>query len=99
MRGGGVYGCDRNKHQGFGVSLFYGQRCSACEIAKATGRSAQFLARGLREGIFDFGFAVKSDSGNQYSYFCPDKLVWEKLGYFNPVPDKQDSKPDVQEEV
>ena len=78
---------------------FTGRDVPLSEIAKATGRSAQFLARGLREGIFDFGFAVKSDSGNQYSYFCPDKLVWEKLGYFNPVPDKQDSKPDVQEEV
>lgn len=56
------------------------------EIAKATGRSEDFLKRGLREGVFDFGYALKADNGTRYSYFCPDKLVWDKLGYFNPKP-------------
>ena len=69
---------------------FTGRDIPLTELSKATGRSTQFLARGLREGIFDFGYAVKSESGNQYSYFCPDKLVWEKLGYFNPEPEKSD---------
>ena len=78
---------------------FTGRDVPLTELSKATGRSVQFLSRGLREGVFDFGYAVKSESGNQYSYFCPDKLVWEKIGYFNPEPDKQESKPDVQEEV
>ena len=53
------------------------------ELAEVTGRSQEFLKRGLRQGVFDFGYAVKSESGSQYSYYCPDKLVWEKLGYFN----------------
>lgn len=71
---------------------FTGRDVSLNELSKATGRSPQFLARGLREGIFDFGYAIKSESGNQYSYFCPDKLVWEKLGYFNPSPEKIDDQ-------
>lgn len=75
------------------VPCFTGRDVPLGEISKATGRSPQFLARGLREGIFDFGFAVKSESGNQYSYFCPDKLVWEKLGYFNPEPEKLTDEP------
>ena len=53
------------------------------ELAEVTGRSQEFLKRGLRQGVFDFGYAVKSESSSQYSYYCPDKLVWEKLGYFN----------------
>ena len=69
---------------------FTGRDVPISEIAKATGKGAEFLKRGLREGIFDFGYAVKSESENVYRYFCPDKLVWEKLGYFNPEPDKQD---------
>ena len=69
---------------------FTGRDVPISEIAKATGKGAEFLKRGLREGIFDFGYAVKSESGNVYRYFCPDKLVWETLGYFNPEPDKQD---------
>ena len=53
------------------------------ELAEVIGRSQEFLKIGLRQGVFDFGYAVKSESGSQYSYYCPDKLVWEKLGYFN----------------
>ena len=56
---------------------FTGRDVPISEIAKATGKGAEFLKRGLREGIFDFGYAVKSESGNVYRYFCPDKLVWE----------------------
>ena len=31
------------------------------ELAKVTGRSPEFLKRGLRQGVFDFGYAVKSE--------------------------------------
>ena len=73
---------------------FTGRDVPISELAQATGKSADFLKRGLREGIFDFGYAMKSESGNQYRYFCPDKLVWEKLGYFNPDPDKHSDEPE-----
>ena len=73
---------------------FTGRDVPISELAQATGKSADFLKRGLREGIFDFGYAMKSESGNQYRYFCPDKLVWEKLGYFNPEPDTQSDEPE-----
>ena len=55
---------------------FTGRDVPISELAQATGKSAEFLKRGLREGIFDFGYVMKSESGNQYRYFCPDKLVW-----------------------
>ena len=73
---------------------FTGRDVPISELAQATGKSADFLKRGLREGIFDFGYTMKSESGNQYRYFCPDKLVWEKLGYFNPDPDKHSDEPE-----
>jgi hypothetical protein len=76
---------------------FTGRDVPISELAQATGKSAEFLKRGLREGIFDFGYVMKSESGNQYRYFCPDKLVWEKLGYFNPAPDKQENEPEQSE--
>lgn len=70
------------------IPAFTGRDVPISELAQATGKSAEFLKRGLREGMFDFGYAMRSESGNQYRYFCPDKLVWEKLGYFNPNPEK-----------
>lgn len=76
---------------------FTGRDVPISELAQATGKSAEFLKRALREGIFDFGYVMKSESGNQYRYFCPDKLVWEKLGYFNPAPDKQEKEPEQSE--
>ncbi len=76
---------------------FTGRDVPISELAQATGKSAEFLKRGLREGIFDFGYVMKSESGNQYRYFCPDKLVWEKLGYFNPAPYKQENEPEQSE--
>ena len=72
---------------------FTGRDVPISEIAKATGKGAEFLKRGLREGIFDFGYAVKSESGNVYRYFCPDKLVWDRLGYYNPK-SSQAAEPD-----
>lgn len=76
---------------------FTGRDVPISELAQATGKSAEFLKRGLREGVFDFGYVMKSESGNQYRYFCPDKLVWEKLGYFNPTPDKQENESEQSE--
>ena len=65
------------------IPEFTGRDVPISEIAKATGKSERFLKRGLREGIFTFGYVMMSETGNVHRYFCPDKLVWEKLGYFN----------------
>jgi len=61
---------------------FTGRNVPLMEIAQATGKSAQFFRVGLQRGILKFGFAFKNDGSNEYSYYCPDKKVWEELGYF-----------------
>ena len=30
-----------------------------------------------------FGTAMKVGNSREYSYYCPDKKVWEETGYFN----------------
>lgn len=61
---------------------FTGRNVSIDEIAKATGKSGAFLREGLKQGFLTFGFACKREGATQYSFYCPDKLVWEELGYF-----------------
>lgn len=61
---------------------FTGRNVPLVEIAQATGKSAQFLRVGLQRGILKFGFAYKNAGSSEYSYYCPDKKVWEELGYF-----------------
>lgn len=76
----------------FNFPPFTGRNVPLAEIAQATGKSVQFLKRGLKRGIFKFGYAVKSDEdSDRYTYFCPERKVWEEIGYFNPNPDKTDS--------
>ena len=29
-----------------------------------------------------FGYAFKKDGAKNYTFYCPDKQVWEELGYF-----------------
>lgn len=58
----------------------HGQECTA--YGNCTGYGAQFLRVGLQRGILKFGFAYKNDGSSEYSYYCPDKKVWEELGYF-----------------
>ena len=48
---------------------FTGRNVPISEIANATGKDPQYLRIGLQE----------------YNYFCPDKKVWEELGYFREV--------------
>ena len=60
---------------------FTGRNVPIKEIAKAIGKDAQYVRVGLQEGILKFGYA------NEYSYYCPDKRVWEETGYFREVPD------------
>lgn len=68
------------------VPKFTGRNVSIEEIAHATGKSSLYLREALKRGIMHFGFALQSESGKSYSFYCPDKLVWEELGYFNENP-------------
>ena len=65
------------------VPKFTGRNVPITEIAKAIGKDAQFIRIGLQQGILKFGTAMKVGSSSEYSYFCPDKKVWEETGYFN----------------
>lgn len=64
---------------------FTGRNVSIAEIAATTGKSQQFIRIGLQKGILKFGYAYKVNSDKVYSYYCPDKLVWEQTGYFRDV--------------
>ena len=61
---------------------FTGRNVPISEIAKATGKDAQYIRIGLQRGVFNFGYALKIGDSNEYNYFCPDKKVWEEIGYF-----------------
>ena len=53
------------------------------EIAKAIGNDAQYIRIGIQQGILKFGTAMKVGNSREYSYYCPDKKVWEETEYFN----------------
>lgn len=62
---------------------FTGRNVPIAEIAKAIGKDAQYVRVGLQQGILKFGHAFKTKDSTEYSYYCPDKKVWEETGYFN----------------
>lgn len=64
---------------------FTGRNVKIQEIAKATGKDPNFIRVGLQQGFLKFGVAAKIGTSNEYNYFCPDKKVWEELGYFRDV--------------
>ena len=69
---------------------FTGRNVALTEIAQTSGISVAALKQGLREGALDFGYAIPCGEGKMYRYYCPDKQVWEKLGYY-----KQDADPEA----
>lgn len=64
---------------------FTGRNVSIAELANAIGKSQQFIRVGLQKGILKFGYAYQVTSDHVFSYYCPDKLVWEQTGYFKPT--------------
>lgn len=70
--------------------VFIGRNVALAEIAQTSGISVAAIKQGLREGALDFGYAIPCGEGKLYRYYCPDKQVWEKLGYF-----KQDADPEA----
>lgn len=65
------------------VPIFTGRNVPIAELARATGKDPQFIRLGLQNGIFEFGYAFRKENSSEYNYLCPDKKVWEALGYFN----------------
>ena len=74
---------------------FTGRNVALTEIAQTSGISVAAIKQGLREGALDFGYAIPCGEGKLYRYYCPDRLVYLKTGYFNPNPEKQDADPEA----
>lgn len=66
------------------LSPFTGRNVPITEIAAAMHKDAQYVRVGLQKGILKFGYAIKLDNSNEYNYYCPDRKVWEEIGYFQP---------------
>ena len=64
---------------------FTGRNVPIKEIAQATGKDPHYIWIGIRQGIFKFGVAMKMENSNEFSYYCPDRKVWEETGYFRDV--------------
>lgn len=67
------------------LPAFTGRNVPIKEIAQAMGKDAQYVRVGLQQGILKFGTAIKVGNSNEFSYYCPDKKVWEETGYFRDV--------------
>ena len=67
---------------------FTGRNVSLSEISQASGIGVATLKKGLIAGAVDFGYAIPCGKGDQHRYYCPYKLVYEKIGYFNPKPNE-----------
>lgn len=61
---------------------FTGRNVPIQEIARAMSKDPQYVRIGLQKGVFKFGYAMKKDGSSEYSYYCPDKKVWEEIGYY-----------------
>lgn len=60
---------------------FTGRIVALSEISQASGIGIATIKHGLRDGVLDFGYAIPCGESNQYRYYCPDKLVFDKIGY------------------
>ena len=79
-RGGGR---DARSYLSGDLPAFTGRNVPIKEIASAIGKDAQYVRLGIQQGLLKFGTAIKVGSSNEFSYYCPDKKVWEETGYFN----------------
>lgn len=39
----------------------------------------------IQQGVVKFGVAMKVGDASEFSYYCPDRKVWEETGYFRDV--------------
>ena len=63
---------------------FTGRNVPISEVAEAMNKDAQFVRIWIQQGIFKFGYAMKKENSSEYNYYCPDRKVWEEIGYFSP---------------
>ena len=63
---------------------FTGRNVPITEIAAAMHKDAQYVRIGLQKGILKFGYAIKMENSKEFNYYCPDRKVWEEIGYFQP---------------
>lgn len=63
---------------------FTGRNVPISEVAEAMHKDAQLVRIGIQQGIFKFGYAMKKENSSEYNYYCPDRKVWEEIGYFSP---------------
>ena len=78
----GKGGCMEKDKYFVETPAFSGRNVPIAGIARAIGKDAQYIRLGLQKGILKFGYAMKMESSSEYSYYCPDKKVWEDTGYF-----------------
>jgi hypothetical protein len=71
---------------------FTGRNVPITELAKAMGKDPQYIRLGIQQGILKFGIAMKRENSNEFSYYCPDRKVWEETGYFNDVREREKEK-------
>ena len=67
------------------LTPFTGRNVPMKEIAQAIGKDPHYIRLGIWQGIFKFGVAMKMENSNEFSYYCPDRKVWEEPGYFRDV--------------
>ena len=64
---------------------FTGRNVPIKEIANAIGKDTHYIRLAIQAGVLKFGVAMKMENSNEYSYYCPDRKVWEETGYFRNV--------------
>ena len=65
------------------MQAFTGRNVACNGNCKSYAQGRQYVRVGLQQGAFKFGYAIKLDGSNEYNYYCPDRKVWEEIGYFN----------------
>ena len=64
---------------------FTGRNVPIKEIASAIEKDPHYIRLAIQAGVLKFGVAMKMENSNEYSYYCPDRKVWEETGYFRNV--------------
>ena len=65
------------------MPAFTGRNVPVTEIAKDMHKAAQYVRVRLQQVPFKLLKAIQLDGTKEYNYYCPDRKVWEEIGYFN----------------
>ena len=58
---------------------FTGRNVPIWVIARVTGKSEHYIRMAIKNKILNIGFAIESNF--RTNYYCPDKMVYEVLGF------------------